>query len=304
VINAICAETERRAGRSVLRSSPFILHFEATNCCNLRCPYCDRTSSRYSMPRGMLRIDQFKTVVDQIRKTLVLVRLDGSGESFLNDDIYSMISYAAESGVSSAISTNLSTLKPDDFPRLVESGLDYLIISFDGATKDTYEGLRVGARYEDVVANIKEVVRARRSRRSALPFIELQFILFKENAHELPQMAAFADSLGVDRLLIKEARAERLCTVRRPRASVARGSPCYWLWYVLNVSWTGDLRTCCVGGFASPFSFGNIIERPVLAEWNNERMQAIRSLFTRNDERSMQLLEGCKCLSCHLLAQG
>lgn len=297
-LNALRSELERHRKRVTVRSVPFVLHIEPTNYCNLRCPNCVASSPKRRRPMGVLTLEQFQAVIDQLRRTLILARLDGAGESTLNRDIFSMIEYAAKRKVATAISTNLTTMARDDFGKMIDAGLDYLIISFDGITKATYEKVRVGANFEKVVASIRELVRVRRSRRSRTPFIEIQCIVFDENAHEVEGMKAFARSLGVDRLLVKEGRGHRILRVRQRGASRGLGDPCYWLWYVLNVSWCGDLKVCCTDGLESPFSFGNILERPVLQEWNNERMRAVRQLFVSRTAPLEEVLRGCGCLAC------
>ncbi len=301
VLNALHAESERRAKRIVLRSRPFILHIEPTNDCNLHCPFCVTGSKQNPIPKGRIKLGQYRQVIDEIHRTLVLVRLDGIGESFLHPDIFAMISYATEKRVASAVSTNFTTFGPGDFDHLIDAGLDYLIISFDGSTKATYEGKRVGAHFERVLASIRELVRVKRERRSRTPFIELQFIVLDENERELPAIEALARSLGVDRLLIKEARDEQLQTTRSLESLALGGDPCFWLWYVLNVAWTGDLKDCCTGGLSSQFSFGNIFRNPVMTEWNNDRMRSVRRLFVTRDAQELQALEGCRCLACSKL---
>jgi len=298
IANAFRAEMERRAGKTIVKSMPFILHFEPTNLCNLKCPTCYTAKGWSATPRGSVSFGDYRKVIDELKGALVLVRLDGLGESFLNPDLFSMIRYTARSGIASAISTNLTTFKPGDCEKVVDAGLDYLIISLDGATKETYEKIRVGADFERVISTVKEMVAAKKARKRRTPFIEIQFILFEENAHEAKRVEKLARSLGIDRVLFKEAREGRL---RETREKSAETKPCYWLWYVMNVVWTGDLKACCTSGLASAYSFGNIIKNPVRTEWNNAAMQASRRLFTAEADRNAQSLAGCKCLTCYKL---
>ena len=284
-----------------MQSLQCLLHFEPTNICNLRCPFCTTGARQNPLPKGRLAEAHFKEVIDELADTLVLVRLDGNGEPFLNSDTFAMIDYATRKRVASAISSNLTTFKPETIHKLIDAGLDYLIISLDGATRETYESKRVGASFDQVLANIRELVRLKQARRSRLPFIETQFILFDDNADQVPQITALSRELGVDRLLIKEGRDEKLHLTREKEPRPASGNACYWLWYVLNVTWDGNLKDCCTSGLSNPFSFGNIIHKPVLEEWNNERMRGIRRLFIEKNTDTIRDLDGCKCLSCHMI---
>ena len=300
VFNTLHAELERRIKKVTLKSTPFILHFEPTNLCNLRCPICYTGSGKNPIPKGYLSFTNYKKVIDQLKDYLILVRLDGLGESFLNSDIFSMIEYATKNNIISAVSTNFTTFKPDDFKKVIDAGLDYLIISLDGATKETYEKVRVGARFETVLSSIKEIVKLKKSLKSKTPFIESQFIIFEESIHELEQIKKLSEELGVDRLLVKESREDNLQSMRTMlRDKLPKGKPCYWLWYVLNVAWTGELKACCTSGLVSPFSFGNIIENSILNEWNNKTMKNLRQLSIKRDKNIEKSLEGCKCLGCY-----
>ncbi|MFH1680420.1 MAG: radical SAM protein [Candidatus Eisenbacteria bacterium] len=298
ILNAIRAEMGRRMKKTEVSARPFILHFEPTNICNLKCPNCYTGSGKNPLPKGYLPFDFYKTVIDELKAHLVLVRLDGIGESFLHPRIFDMIRYATDANVVSAISTNFTALKREDLGRIIDAELDYLIISLDGATKETYEKLRFGAEFEEILANIREIVRLKRARKSRTPFIEAQFIAFEENVGEIQAVEQLARDLGVDRLLIKEARVEQLTDTRNSRSGVR---PCYWLWYVPNISWTGHMKTCCTGGPSSLHSFGNVVGKSVLAEWNNERMQSIRGLFTKYDEEVWRSFEGYLCYQCYKL---
>jgi MoaA/NifB/PqqE/SkfB family radical SAM enzyme len=298
IANAFLAEIERRLGKAKVSSRPFILHFEPTNLCNLRCPNCYTGSGQNELAKGMLKLDDFKKVIDEVKGHVILSRLDGTGESFLNPDLYEMIGYASKSGIMTSISTNLTMLAPGDAERIVRSGLDHIIISLDGATKDIYESVRVGAKFEDVLRNIRGLVAFKKKAGARHPFIELQFIEFENTAGQVEEVKKLAAELGADRLFIKEAREDILAGIRNKEG---KGDHCYWLWFVLNVAWTGDLKACCTSGLISPYCFGNIIKRTVEEEWNNEAMRRVREVFSGKESVSTELLKGCKCLRCYKL---
>jgi len=72
-------------------------------------------------------------------------------------------------------------------------------VSFDGATKDTYEAIRRGARYEKVTTNIKKF----NEYRNLLPIVrrptmDMTYVLMRRNIEELPVFAGLAKELGAD----------------------------------------------------------------------------------------------------------
>jgi MoaA/NifB/PqqE/SkfB family radical SAM enzyme len=75
--------------------------------------------------------------------------------------------------------------------KLIESGLDYIIYSFDGATKKTYEKMRPGRfaynRFEDVMKNIKKFNELKKEMNSKFPYTKIQMILTNETISEVDE---------------------------------------------------------------------------------------------------------------------
>ncbi|HOH60402.1 MAG TPA: aldehyde ferredoxin oxidoreductase, partial [Candidatus Cloacimonadota bacterium] len=74
---------------------PPALMIEPTNICNLKCPLCPSGNGSLQRPRGMMSLDLFKGIVDQVMHSTGMLILWNQGESFLNPDFYAMIEYAA-----------------------------------------------------------------------------------------------------------------------------------------------------------------------------------------------------------------
>jgi pyruvate-formate lyase-activating enzyme len=296
--NALWAECERRMRKHRTTSLPFVLHFELTNICNLQCPYCYTGRGVYETEKGYLAFKNFTRVVDEISDKLILARLDGYGESFLHPDVFAMIRYLHNRNVVTSLSTNFNTLEPRNMGELIDSGLDYLIIALDGADKATYEQHRVGGSFDKIMENIKAVVAKRQAMGSRTPYLEIQFLLLEGTATQLDRMKELAASLGVDRLVVKEARNEKNTPVREEASHKVR--PCYWLWEVLNLNWQCDIKVCC-DGLMERFSFANVLQSGVRDGWNCSAMENVRKLFTKNTSETRTLLAGCRCLSCYKL---
>jgi MoaA/NifB/PqqE/SkfB family radical SAM enzyme len=298
LLNAMRAEFERRIKRVKLSSHPFILHIELTNICNLKCPYCLTGNDTNYQQKGYLSLEGFKKIIDDLKDYLILVRLDGVGESFLNKNFIEMVAYASQNNIISAVSTNFVAISKEDTENLIDAGLDYLIVGLDGATEEVYQKVRPGGKLDTIIENTKYLAEKKKSRKSKIPLIETQFVTFEENYHETEQVRTLSVSLGADRHLVKD--------LRELPANVAKNKkdkikPCYWLWYVANVTWHGDLKACCLAGLASEFSFGNILDNNITDEWNNVSLQNIRKLFIKKDIQIINDIDGCICLDCYKL---
>ena len=127
---------------------PISISFEPTTSCNLRCPECPSGLRSFTRPRGMLEMNFFKSMIDQLAPELIYLTFYFQGEPYLNPDFLDMVKYAGSKKIYTATSTNAHYLDEENARRTVESGLDRLIISLDGTTQDVYSQYRVGGNLE------------------------------------------------------------------------------------------------------------------------------------------------------------
>jgi MoaA/NifB/PqqE/SkfB family radical SAM enzyme len=153
-----------------------------------------------------LGFSEFKSIIDQLtqkKNYIPNLQLAVRGEPFMNRQAGQIISYAKEKGLYVLINTNGLLLNPRLSTALIEAGLDMIIISIDGATKDTYESMRKGGDFDTLLKNIRDLVKQKKGRGARLPFVELQCIVSRKNERELEKMNKLALSLGVDNLRFK-----------------------------------------------------------------------------------------------------
>jgi MoaA/NifB/PqqE/SkfB family radical SAM enzyme len=80
----------------------------------------------------------------------------------------------------------------------VESGLDYMVLSIDGATQPVYQRFRRNGNLELVFQNIRKLVEAKRQSGKSTPVITWRYLAFEHNVHEIPAAIETARGLGVD----------------------------------------------------------------------------------------------------------
>ncbi len=186
---------------------PYSILLEPTTKCNLRCPMCARTiypeiiSTRNNMNMSFVN---FKKIMDEVGDKILFLFLWNWGEPLMNPDIFDIINYAKKKNIFIILSTNAYLLDENNARKLINSGLDYLIISFDGASKESYEKYRKNSDFSRVVKNIENLIRIRKEEKTGLPLINLQFILMKHNVKEIGEIKKLAKKLGVDRLTFKK----------------------------------------------------------------------------------------------------
>ena len=187
----------------LLRKFPIGLIIEPVNFCNLRCPFCSANASKMQRKRTVMDFKTFATVINQVKGFVNYIHLTNAGEPLLNKNIYKMVEYAKVSNLFVTINTNGTILEREDFRRLFDCGLDYLIFSVDGTRKETYERQRVGANFGEVMSNIDWICSYKKQKNLKKPIVEIQAIVTRYNEDEIEDFKKLKDTLGVDRLRFK-----------------------------------------------------------------------------------------------------
>src|SRR5262249_30356367 len=161
---------------------------ETTAKCNLYCPMCPRET--HKQPKEDMTDDIFERLVQGARHTGEHMMLIGLGEPFMDRKIFDRIEYCERHGVSTLLSTNGTFLAEKYATRLLDSPLAHMTLSFDGATKETFEHYRKGARFEKVRENFVRFAQMKHERKSKMQLV-VQMVRMPGNAHEVNDFRAF-----------------------------------------------------------------------------------------------------------------
>ncbi|MBF0343524.1 MAG: radical SAM protein [Nitrospirae bacterium] len=161
---------------------PLHIDIESTSVCNLKCTFCKTIVSRKKTENGFMSWETLTKILDESGENgLYACKFNFRGEPLLHKDIGKFIEYAKFKGVVDVFfNTNATLLTEDKSRMLITSGLDRLTISFEGYEKDMYEKSRIGAIYEDVVANVERLRNIREQSNSPTPKIRLQAVLIPQ----------------------------------------------------------------------------------------------------------------------------
>lgn len=301
------------AGKTEITGYPFEIIIDPTNICNFRCPLCVTGQNKNARPNGMMPFDDFTRIINEIGKWLYKVRFYSWGEPLLHKDIYNMISYSSKNNIGTEMSTNFYNFSAQNVDNLMDSGLENLIISLDGATKSTYAKYRQGGEFDKIIDNIQTVMSMKKVKKSQFPHVEIQFLVMKNNEHEIEDIKKLANKLGVDRLRIfpitinvKEPNQVRDWLPNNEKWSrynyqtledkiYKKRRRCEWLWRSAVINWDGTISPCCV--FEGPKAdLGSLKGKTFLEVWNNDAYRASRGIFTQNGKNSSPI--NTICTSC------
>ena len=182
---------------------PEALQVEVTSACNLRCAMC---LVRYRPPvnklTGAMPMAMFRRLIDDL-PGLRQLTLQGLGEPLLAPDLLAMIRHAKQRGVRVGFNSNATLLNARRAADLVDSGVDWLHVSLDGADAGTFEAIRDGASFDTVVSNLAGLAAAKRAAGSATPWIRVVFVAIRRNVAQLPDLVALLGRIGISELRVQ-----------------------------------------------------------------------------------------------------
>lgn len=303
VANLLLCETEKLRRTAHVRSYPYVATLDVTNLCNLRCPFCptgakrDAGRAERSMPLSVV-----DDVLEEVGDYLISVNLFNWGEPFVNPQIAEIVERIHARGIFTQISSNLSVSRQAAILDAARAGLDYLMISTSGATQDVYAQYHRHGRLAVLMDNVRAVIELKKKLGLRNPIVELKYLLFRHNAHEVEAARAQAAELGVDvfRVVSGGGEPDWLVEASESSPSVVPTKLCHQLWHLMVVNPDARVSPCCYLYFESD-DFGDLSQASVKEARNSPRYVTARKLFDPAAVADLPADLEHPCLKCGLV---
>ena len=174
--------------------SPRSMQIECTTRCNLKCTFCEL--SYWSEKPSDLTFANIQKIVSHLPK-LKRIDLTGIGEALMNRDFFNIVEFLKSRGMYVTLNDNFTLMSEKNARRIVELGVDQIFLSLDGATKETFENIRVGSNFEKVISNTRRLIQIKREMREKRPEVKINSVVCLTNYHELPALVELAHDMGV-----------------------------------------------------------------------------------------------------------
>ena len=287
---------------------PKVLNIELTNACNLRCTMCPRTKNM-TRPIGMMDLSLFKKIVDEaVENEVKQIELHAFGESMLYPQFFEAIAYvkSKKSKIKVGFSTNCTLLSEENNNKLLTADLDYIILSFDGATKQTYEKIRVGSKFEDVIEGIKSLLSLKKSRKLSNPLISIQIIYLQETKDEIESFFEMWKPYLSPHVHISVK--EFVDYAGQVKSSVKKGEkvdfnrmPCGHFWTTATIYWDGTVTICCLD-VNGDLKIGALNGQCLREVWNGETLKKMRQAILAKTYEGVEFCRKCQSFG-RLIAQ-
>lgn len=178
------------------------VQMDITTKCNLRCIMCAREQNM-PKPRDM-SLESFETIALQVFDKAAVLNLSCGAEPMASRHFEEILEVVSRYRIPRVeLVTNGTLLSERRIHKLIDCGVTAIEVSVDGATRDTYERIRRGARFEQVIANLKMLKAVKAQRHSERPYLKLGFVMMRSNIKELPDFVKMAAELGALEVLPK-----------------------------------------------------------------------------------------------------
>jgi radical SAM protein with 4Fe4S-binding SPASM domain len=179
-----------------------------------------------------------------------------------------MIKYAQSKKVYVSISTNGHFVNEKNVDYVLDNAPDKLIFSVDGLDEVSYQKYRVGGTFEQADSGLRSLIKHKKERGLKNPFVEFQFIVMKQNEHQMDEVKKYCNEVGVDKLVFKtmqissyENAVKFLPTNKKYRRYILNNNSfaiknkiknhCFALWRTSVITWDGRVVPCCFDKDAS-----------------------------------------------------
>jgi radical SAM protein with 4Fe4S-binding SPASM domain len=272
---------------------------ETTAKCNIYCPMCPRET--HKQPKEDMADEVFEQLVRESGRSAEHMMLIGLGEPLLDGKIFERIEYCEKHGVSTLLSTNGTLLDETAATKLLQTPLEHITLSFDGATKESFEYYRKGAKFERVRENFVRFANLKKKLGAKVQVV-VQMVRMERNWDEVAEFERFWKSVpGVDQTRVKADETDLMNPEGGHRATDF-AHPCHYLWRgPMYVKQNGDVYPCCQAYMLDGAPVGKIGEQPLEAIWNGPEMQRMRHLHIQGRAGEVEICSKCRTAIPHPL---
>lgn len=274
---------------------PTHVDIELSSFCNLRCTMCPHGKKDYEIiKRGLINEELARKVIKECAEFGVTsLKFSGRGEMLLHPKFTELLNYAkSQSLLDVMFNTNGLLLTEEKIRDVVNAGIDLVIISIDGATKQTYENVRVGGNFDTLVHNIEYLINYRKQTNRHKPMIRLQFVKMKDNIHEFEDFQKmWKDRVDVLVGLDYSNRVQQQDKGVETRQRLGRAY-CPHPWRRLTVTSSGKALMCCLD-WDIKYPVGDCRQENIYQIWNGHKIRYGRKCIKNLEHHKIPSCKDC-----------
>lgn len=285
------------------------ISIEPTTTCNLKCPQCPSGLRNFSRPTGNIEVALNEKILSEVGSQLQYINYYFQGEPFIHPQFLALVKAARKKNIYVVTSTNAHFISEKTAENIVSSGLSEIIISIDGMTQETYENYRINGKLDKVIQGTKNIIEAKKRLNRPYPILVFQFLVTKQNEHEIDSLYALAEALGINEVRLKTVQIydfesgndliptnERYARYRKNQQGKYElkskwKNKCWRMWSSCVFTWDGKIVPCCFDKDAE-HQMGDINNTSFKDTWKSTVYSNFRSEILR-DRRQIEICKNC-----------
>jgi len=182
---------------------PSYIEIEISNKCPYSCLHCEHPY--WNQEERNMTWEEFTMIMDQF-PNLKWMAFTGIGDPWVNPIFMDAVKYVKDRDVYIEMYDTFQHFTEDSCRKFVEWGVERLFVSLDAATKETYEKVRKGHKWDRMIKNVKLLDKIKKEHNSPYPEINFHFVIDKNNIHEAVDCVDFVKSLNINNGFIQYSR--------------------------------------------------------------------------------------------------
>jgi radical SAM protein with 4Fe4S-binding SPASM domain len=301
-------QVSKIARKPIVWGMPLSYSIEPTNHCNLKCPECPSGLGTLTRPLGLIKMELFKQLIDEISATGFYIQLFFQGEPYINKKLPEMIEYANAKNMYTSVSTNGTFINENNVDDILKFTPDKLIFSIDGLDESTYQVYRVGGTFKQADEGLRILLKRKKELGLKRPYVELQFIVMKQNEHQIEDVLKYGKDAGIDKVTLKTMQVSSVENAElflpkneKYRRYIINGNNlsiknrlknhCFALWRTSVITWDGKVVPCCFDKDAD-FELGQVNGKSFNNVWVSEKYFNFRKRILSN-RQSVNICTNC-----------
>lgn len=291
------------------QSFPSIFQIQTINQCNGSCYMCPNSKRHYKKIE-IMSDKLFKKIITEINdgvksKTVLLMYLEN--EPLMDDKLFQRIKYIKDlknKKIITGFLSNGSLFTREQIQELEKSDVDFISFSIDALTSETFNKIRGGFSFENVINNLYNVLESEfESDRVAV-----EFVLQKNNIHEFKDFKKFwknkVGGIVINHLTNRSGdlsdfknislNDKDFPIIKRFGHTIMKKLTCFCPMPItsFNILSNGDVIPC-TEDYNKKSIMGNVKESTIKEIWKNKKYRLLRDMIYKKKYYDIQLCKNC-----------
>lgn len=280
---------------------PKYLSIQTTSLCNASCLFCPYDRVKNLFPAKTMEINLYKKIIDECGKYKEVERiiLYMNNEPLTDRYIIERINYAKEKipGISVHLLTNGTLLDDKTADQLINSGLDWLGVSFHGIKKETIEKT-MGIPYDLTFSRINKFIEKARKKKNLKEYLMITLLKHKYlTESEKDEAIKFWKNKGIERISYFKKPISRAGNVKKLSKVYNQGkiTGCNSIWAdeMLHIGEDGKVVLCCMD-WKREVVLGDLNNQTVKEIWQGERKKTWEMIQGKREMPASFLCRRCE----------